>query len=176
MKKIIFIALMLIFILILAGCSSNSMQEPPQISIIIEGKEIEYASAKNKWDGSVYDREDTFVTILKEQKDIPIIENGSVAEITFKSNPPEKFIVMDILIDESGRQIYTDKLIKNIPVELINGKCSFKIEKNLASSLSSHYEPNKKDIRGFRMIASWGENESEYAFVIKTCTQTESEQ
>jgi hypothetical protein len=144
------------------------MQEPPDMSIIIGDKEIEYLSAKNKWNGNVYDREDTFITILKEQKDIPAFEIGSIVDITFESNPPDEFTVSDILIDEKGRQIYTYKEIIDIPVKLNNGKCSFKIEKHPASLLSSQYEPNKKDIRGFRMIASWGENECEYAFVIKT--------
>ena len=178
MKKIMFLSVVILTLsFVTAGCSAikepldistSTNKEPPDISIFIDNKEIEYVCAKNKWDGSVFDREDTFVTIFKEQKDIPIFINGSIAEISFKNNPPDAFQIMDILIDEEGRQIYTDKEIINIPVELINGKCSFKIEKHLASSLSSYYEPGKKDIRGFRMIASWGENECEYAFIIKT--------
>lgn len=177
-KRIIMLLLtsMLIFALILAGCSINSMQEPPEISINIGDKEIEYVSAKNKWNGSIYDREDTFVTILKKQKEIPVFENGSVAEITFKNNPPDKFTVMDMLINEDGNQIYTDKEIKNIPIESNNGKYSFEIDYHFASALSSFYEPGKTDIRGFRMIASWGENECEYAFVIKTYTKSLGEQ
>lgn len=175
MKKTIFIIVLIIVLtLFITGCS-KAMKEPPDVLMSIDNKEIEYVSAKNKWNGSVYDREDTFVTILKEQKDIPIFENGSIAEITFKSNTPDEFKIMDILIDENGRQIYTDKEIINIPVELNNGKCSFEIEKHLASFLSSHYEPGKKDIRGFRMIASWGENECEYAFIIKTYSTYEGE-
>lgn len=31
-----------------------------------------------------------------------------------------------------------------------------------------NYVKNKTDIRGIRMIASWGENKCEYAFIIKT--------
>ena len=175
MKKFIFlIVLIMVLTFFIAGCTST-VEEPPAISVSIDNKEIEYVSAKNKWNGSVYDREDTFVTILKEEKDIPIFINGSIAEITFKSNPPDEFKIMDILIDEKGRQIYTDKEIINIPVELNNGKCSFEIEKHLASFLSSYYEPEKKDIRGFRMIASWGENECEYAFIIKTYSPYEGE-
>lgn len=167
MKKTLFLFI-LISIMVLAGCSSNSMQEPPEMSIIIGDKEIEYLSAKNKWNGNIYDRESTFVSILKEQKDIPAFETGSIVDIAFESNPPDEFTVSDILIDENGQQIYTYKEIIDIPVKLNNGKCSFKIEKHIASLLSSQFEPNKKDIRGFRMIASWGENECEYAFVIKT--------
>ena len=174
--KIFLIAFMLIFALMLAGCSLNSMQEPPEISIHIGDKEIEYVSAKNKWNGSVYDREDTFITILKEQNEIPVFENGSIAEIVFSNNPPDEFMVMDILINEDGNQIYTDKEIKNIPVESNDGKYSFDIEYHFASSFSSFYEPGKTDIRGFRMIASWGENECEYAFVVRTYTKSLEEQ
>ena len=174
--KIFLLTSMLIFVVILAGCSLNSMQEPPEISIHIGDKEIEYVSAKNKWNGSVYDREDTFVTILKEQNEIPVFENGSIAEIVFTNNPPDGFMVMDMLINEEGNQIYTDKEIKNIPVESNDGKYSFDIEYHFASSLSSFYEPGKTDIRGFRMIASWGENECEYAFIVRTYTKSLEEQ
>jgi hypothetical protein len=176
-KTILLVVMILTLTIIIVGCwtvkeplniSTSANNEPPDISVFINNREIKYVCAKNKWDGTAFDREDTFVTILKEQMDIPIFVNGSIAEITFKDNPPEEFKIMDILINEEGRQIYTDREIINVPVELINGKCSFKIEKHFASLLSSYYEPEKKDIRGFRMIASWGENECEYAFIIKT--------
>lgn len=169
MKKTTYLlVLTAVLIITLTGCSSVSMQEPPEISVTIGGKEIEYVSAKNKWNGSVYDREDTFVTILKDQKEIPDIEIGNVAEIIFKSNPPDEFTVSDILINKSGGQKYPEKLTNKIPVQLNQGKYSFEIGLNLASMLSSQYNPEKRDLRGFRMIASWGENECEYAFVINT--------
>ena len=38
----------------------------------------------------------------------------------------------------------------------------------MASGLSSYYVEGKTDLRGFRMIATWGENECEYAFIIRT--------
>lgn len=168
-KKLMLIFSLVILIGIIAGCSSTTfMQEPPELTISIGDKQLDYVVAKNKWDGNIYDREDTFISIIKKQNEIPIFENGSIVEINFKSNPPDKFTISDILIDENGRQIYTYKEIRNIPIELNNGKCTFEIKQHLASGLSSHYEPNKKHIRGFRMIASWGENECEYAFIIKT--------
>jgi len=172
-RKSILLFAVILLTLFLVGCSSNSMKEPPELVIKIGDKEIEYISAKNKWNGSIYDREDTFVTILKEQEDIPFFENSSIVEIAFKSNPPDKFTVSEILIDKNGRQIYTNKEIKNVPVELVGGKYVIEIEYHFASALSSYYEPNKQELRGFRMIASWGENECEYAFVIKTDSTSE---
>lgn len=155
----------------MAGCVyQKSYQEPPELSINIGDKQVQYIVAKNHWNGSYYDREDTFKTIMKEGSgiEVPSVEIGNTVGISFKSNPPHKFTISDILIDEKGEQIYTDKEIKIIPVELKNNKCSFKIDEHFASALSSTYEENKVDIRGYRMIATWGNNECEYAFVIKT--------
>lgn len=169
MKRIIYLFVFItISVIALTGCYSVNMQKPPEISVIIGEKEIEYVSAKNKWNGSVYDREDTFDTILKNQKDISDIEIGTVAGITFKSNPPDKLVVLDILIDENGRPIFKDNVTNEIPVELDKGKSSFEIGLNPTSLFSSQYNPEMKDMRGFRMIASWGENECEYAFIINT--------
>jgi hypothetical protein len=167
MKKsiIIFMAI----IISLTGCKSQgATNEPPEVSINIGGKQIQYAVEKNKWNGSVYDREDIFKTILKKGIDMPFIEIGEIAEIEFKNNPPEQLEIYDILLDDTGSQIYGDEMIINIPVELKNGKTSFEINTHMASYLSSLYVEDKKDIRGFKMIASWGDNECEYGFIIKT--------
>ncbi len=171
-RTVYFFIVIFIMKVILIGCvsnTSNTMKEPPEMLIHIGDMKIEYVVAKNKWNGQQYDREDTFVTILKEQKDIPVIDIGSFAEITFEGEMPDEFTVSDIIIDETGRPIYTDKEIKEIQVVLHGDKYyTFEIQKHFASYLSSYYEQDKKDIRGFRMIASWGDNEYEYAFVIKT--------
>lgn len=171
MKKLIpAITLVLLTSILLIGCSSTKPKEPPEITITIGEKQLDYIVAKNKWNGAVYDREDTFHTILKKgsESEIPYIEIGNTATISFSSNPPTKFIIMDILIDENGNPIYSYKEVNNIPVELKDGKVSFEVNRHFASFLSSYWEEGKTDIRGFRMIATWGENECEYAFIIKT--------
>lgn len=172
MKKIkVAIIFIILTNLLFIGCTSEkSSKEPPKITITIGDKEIKYIIAKNQWDGAKHDREDTFKTILKKDSDtdIPHIEIGKTAMISFNNHPPTKFTVLDILIDKNGNQMYSNMEITNIQVELKKGKCSFEIKKHPASFLSSKHEKNKIDIRGFRIIASWGENECEYAFIIRT--------
>lgn len=171
MKKIINV---IIFILLtntlMIGCTlQESLQEPPELTITIGDKELQYITAKNKWNGSEYDRQDTFQSILKEGSgiEIPYIEFGKVAVINFKNNPPVKFTISDILIDKNGNKKYSTPIISN-PFELKEGKCSFEIKKNIETELDSYFEPNMTYLRGFRMTASWGQNECEYAFIIKT--------
>lgn len=172
MKKII-IGIMFILLmtaLMIGYTSQKSPKEPPELVITIGDKEVEYVTSKNKWDGEIYDREDTFKSILKKGSgiEIPYIEIGKTAVINFKNYPPSQFTVSDILIDKNGNQMYSNKEIISIPIKLKDGKCSFEIKKHWASALSSTYVENKTDIRGFRMIASWGKNECEYAFIIRT--------
>lgn len=177
MKKLIVpFALALLMIILMIACMSTeslqeppkSSEEPPKLTITIDDKQLDYVVAKNQWDGAEYDREDTFQAILKKEIEIPYIELGSKATISFINNPPREFSISDIIIDENGRQRYTSKEIMNIPIKLKDGKGSFKIKKHMASGLSSYYVEGKTDIRGFRLTAAWGENECEYAFIIRT--------
>jgi len=171
MKKIIIVLIsVLLTNTLMIGCTlKKSPQEPPKLTITIGDKELQYITAKNKWNGSIYDRQDTFQAILKEGSgiEIPFIELDKTAVIKFKNNPPDKFTIADILIDKEGNKMYSTS-INNIPFELKDGKYSFKINKNMDTSLDSNWFLNKTYSRGFRMTASWGENECEYAFIIKT--------
>lgn len=171
MKKIItgiIIALLLSTILI--GCTSQLLsQEPPKLTITIGDREIQYVTEKNKWDGELFDKQNNFKNILKEGSEIEpqYIVFGEIATINFKNNPPDKFTISDILLDIQGDKKYLTPII-SLPIELKEGKCSFEIKKNIETELDSYWAPNMTYFRGFRMTASWGENQCEYAFIIKT--------
>ena len=159
----------------MTGCTSpesplKSPQEPPKLIITIGDKEIEYVVAKNKWNNSIYNREGAFQTILKKDSkiELPYVELGKIADISFKTFPPTTLTISDILIGADGIPIYSDKEVTKIPVKLKDGKCSFEVKKHIASALSSYYVEGKTVLRGFSMIATWGENECEYAFIIRT--------
>ncbi len=47
MRKSILLFAVILMTLVLVGCSSNSMEEPPELVINIGDKVIEYISAKN---------------------------------------------------------------------------------------------------------------------------------
>lgn len=169
MKKLILvITLVLAGVLVYGYTIARLPKEPPEIKITIGDMQIDYVAAKNQWNGAKYDREDTFKTILKKSTEIPYIRAGSDVNISFSNNPPTEFTISDILIDEKGNQRYSNAGIINIPVELKNGKASFELKKHMASGLSSYHVEGKTDIRGFRMLAKWGENECEYAFIIRS--------
>ncbi|MBU3142532.1 hypothetical protein KPL50_03140 [Clostridium sp. CF012] len=156
--------------ILLIGCTSQKLsQEPPKLTITIGDKGLQYVTVKNKWDGAIYDRKNTFQSILKEDSSIetPYFEFGKIVVINFKNNPPDKFTISDILIDKNGSKRYFTPII-NIPFELKDGKYSFEIKKNIEAELDSYFVPNMTYFRGYRITASWGKNECEYAFIIKT--------
>jgi len=146
-----------------------TMEGPPGIAITIGGWRIDYIAEKNRWNSIDYDREDTFKTILNKSNvtQIPYIKIGDTASICFTDNPPDKFTISDNLIDNKGIRRYNDAGTINIPIELKDGKGFFEIKKHMASGFDSYRVEGKSDLRGFRMTASWGENECEYAFIIR---------
>ena len=80
MKNNISIVLIIVLTFFLQGVGQRSYwhisltdNEPPDLSISIDNKEIDYVSAKNKW-MAVFMTERYFVTIFKEQKDIPFLK------------------------------------------------------------------------------------------------------
>ena len=174
MKKlkvtIILIFIASIFMIGYFYISAKLSQEPPEVTINIGDKQLDYVVAKNQWNGAIYNRVDTFKTLMKNYSasELPYIKIGSTAIIKFTKNPPGKVTISDILIDDNGNQMYSEKQIVNILVELKNGKTSFEVKKHSASGLSSYFVEDKTDIRGFRIIATWGQNECEYAFIIST--------
>lgn len=153
------------------SCSYNKKTAaPPKILITSEDKEIPYVVGLNQWNGSIYDREDTFQTIIKKDSGIkvPYIQLGKTIQMDFKGIKPDKLVLKDYILKENGIPKYTEKLINEVPVKLVDGKVTFKLDVHMAAMLSSNskdYEPGNT-IRGFKLTCNWGNNECEYGFII----------
>lgn len=174
MKKIkLTIVIMFIACIFVIGyiyTSIKSPQEPPEISIIIGDKQLDYVIGKNQWNNAKYDREATFQTYMRKYSasELPYIELGSNVNVHFSKNPPDKITISDILIDETENGLYIEKEIIDIPVALKNGKTSFEVKNHFTSDLSNYYIKDETILRGYKIVATWGENECEYAFIIRT--------
>jgi len=149
-----------------------TLTNQPEILITSGDKEIPYVAGLNQWNGSIYDREDTFQTIMKKESGIkvPYIQLGETIQIEFKGVAPDKLKLKDYILKENGIPKYTEKEENEIPAKLVNGKLTFKLGVHMAAMLSSNskdYEPGNT-IRGFRLICNWDNNECEYGFVIRT--------
>jgi len=169
MRKSIFLYVIFFSFILLYGCYGK-MSEPPEIQVTSDGREISYVVGLNKWNGSVYDREDTFQTIMKEKADIPYIKLKKEIQIEFKGTLPDSIKLQNFILNCDGKIKYTEKEVQTIPIEFSNKKGTFVLTQNIASMLSSNsadYEPGAS-IRGFRLYCSWGENDCEYAFIISS--------
>lgn len=183
MKKIFLICFMVIMVTNLVGCSDekSNPQEPPEIIVTIDNQTIDCEIGKNKWNGAVYDREDTFKAILKKgsKKVVPYIKLGKTITIEVKQNPPEAIEIFDCLLNENGDKKYTSREIVKIPVKLKEGKCSIDFDENPAAFLSSNSEDYGagRTLRGFKIVCRWGKNEGvnecEYGFIIRTDAKKE---
>lgn len=131
--------------------------------------ELDYVIGLNQWNGAKYVRLDTFDTIVIEttMNDFPYINLGSKVTIDFGMISPTKVTITEEILE------YTDNRFlpienKNIAVKQKNRKISFDINKLSILGVNSYVTEDVYNIRGFRVIARWGQNECEYAFIIKT--------
>ena len=111
--KTVFVMLVVSMFLILSATvrTQSKLYETapaPKIEVTVNGKMIDYVVVLIAWDGAKYNCEDTFKTLLKEGSgfEIPYIEIGKTAVISFKSYPPSKITISDVLIDKNGNHVF----------------------------------------------------------------------
>lgn len=173
MKRLLLFIICIFTACSLAGCNGKNVSDKTsEISITSGDIEIPFVMGLNKWEGAFYDREDTFQTIMKgdSKNKLPYIKQGEKIQIVFKGKMPDTVSLKEYILTEDGNVKYTDKEVKEIPITFEDKKGEFDVLLNFAAFLSSNskdYEPGAL-IRGYRLVCSWGENECEYGFIIRT--------
>jgi hypothetical protein len=164
-------ACFLVSLLLLSGCA-NKAEGPPEITVKAGSAVIPSTVGVNKWNGGVVDREDSFIALMKNKalEDLPYIKIGETFSIEIKGNSPDSAVLKDYVLNANGGKKFSEETIAEIPVEFKNEKSEFVLEKNMASMLSSNSEDYKpgNSIRGFSLTCTWGNNECEYAFIIRS--------
>lgn len=155
------------------ACSSpGRMEQPPEITISAGDGQISYVTGLNQWNGAKYDREDTFHTIMKgtAPSDLPYIHFCEKVRIAFKGPVPDTVQLTDTILTREGDIRYTSRETNIIPIAFQEAKGSFTMQAHMSAWLSSNSEDYKPGatIRGFRLTCTWGENECEYAFILRT--------
>jgi hypothetical protein len=144
------------------------MNKPPDITVTADGQDLNWIVAKNEWNGAMYDREDTFISLFKQYDAFVYFPIGTEIEIEFKGKMPDTVTLTDYCLAKDGTQrFYYTQVIE---LTFVGKKASFTLPENMAtlvSSIPSDYEAGSQ-IRGFRMTCAWADNECEYAFVVLT--------
>lgn len=184
-NKVVFTSLVLGVLVTGIACfyflKQNNHKTPPEITVKINNQMIGTELGLNQWDGMAYDREDTFKTLMKKSSDIPYFHLGDMISIQFKKNEPDEITVMESILTAGGDYKYSDRTEKKVVLNQEDKIYSFQLEPNTASYLSSDLSDydQGKSIRGFRIVCSWGANECEYGFILRTdpmAAQVENEE
>lgn len=150
--------------------SNDTPTEPPVITITNANMQLDYNIAKKVWRDEVYVGEDPFKAMLLNVSldKIRYLEIGSTIKLNFMNRPPSKISVSDILLDKTGKLVVSENALNEDHFSSSSEIYSFVVNQNLASEISSYYVKNENIIRGLRVTATWGFNQCEYDFVIKT--------
>lgn len=179
MQKIIWV---LVLIFILAGCnlgdtgssqsSGGQPKTPPELTFMYLDISIEPVLGMKQWHGAKVDRQDTLVAFMDKHllEDMLYVKNGESIEIQVGGSLPDEMSLMEVIVGEDGRALYTYREDKLLPIEVTDEVASFRIEENMAAMLSSQtstYEPGGL-LRGYQLTCSWGDNACEYGFVVRS--------
>lgn len=154
-----------LIIIFLAGCSINGSKKR-DLSISVGDKKLNYKiSDDNSGDG---DSLFSFAFDINSTYIIEEVEIGGKIYLDFGDSSPEKFYIKDYLLSLEGKQQYGEKLIGDIFVRGDNEKYYFDVDVHMASYLSSFYDEDKRDNRGFVIVTNTNGSEKTYKFVIRT--------
>jgi glycerol-3-phosphate cytidylyltransferase-like family protein len=152
-------------------------EKPPEITISINGLNLDYIVAETDWEGKKKDLTsyNAFDEICKKEQFIPTFRIGYGGEddsktisIDFGSSIPDSIQVFDEMLDADGNVAYnltTEKTVKIID----KSRVEFPLMQHFAYMLSSNSATYEMDwLRLFRMVCKWGTRECTYAFLINT--------
>ncbi len=162
------IILILASFTVCAGWNSagKSPAKPPEISIKAEGVSLPWVVGLNTWDGAMYKREDTFKDFFNKNHEIIELKAGTEITIDFKGYRPDEVAIVGFILNDKGEEVLGSgepEVIKEITSK--DDKIIFTFEEN--TEVPSEAIIDNYVIRGFRINCIWGENECEYAFVVK---------
>ncbi len=173
-KKINFYLSIILTLALFTGCaggkgggkaSGKSPKEPPEISITAGNVSLPWVVGLNKWDGAIYDREDTFKDFFNKNNEVIELELGTKITIDFKDHEPDEVVVEEYILKDNGEQFSEGSEPKDIEGITFKGdKMTFSLEES--SEVPSEAVINGYIMRGFRVTCTWGENECEYAIVV----------
>ena len=169
--KFLNLIVIMAFLFVLAACSSANLTQPPEVQITVNGVVIEYVTAKNVWNGAIFDRLPTLWIYANtfNIQDAPYFELGSIVQIEFLSDMPDSVKLYEYVIDYDGQSRYSVS-VDAVSLQFTDNKTEFKLETNIMALLSSYsgdYEPGNI-VRGFILLCRWGDNSAEYGFVIRS--------
>ncbi len=141
------------------GSMDGNPQEPPDLRVTVNSSEIMEAMGKNTWNNAKYDREDTFKVFASENEELLYVPMGERIVMEFPGKAPDAVKLQDYVMDRDGNVRLADGEVNAVDIQLLGNKVEFDLTKN--------YEPGAS-IRGFRLTCSWGKDECEYAFMLRT--------
>ncbi len=145
--------------------------QPPAFTVRADETVLPSTVGLNKWEGAMIKRGDTLVNLAKEWPELPYVKPGTEIVFTIDGPAPDSMVLRDYVLNEDGTEKYwVDAPQNEVAFAFENGAGSFALRGNFLSLLSSNsedYEPGRS-IRGFKLTCAWGENECEYAFILRT--------
>ena len=158
-----------IMLLVTTGCASSF---PTEISVQSNGASLPAAAVVLEQSGENTNISEAFKELYSSAADLPETELGETVQIKLSaSTAPDTWKLYDYLLKEDGSPKYDERAAFETELTVSKNTAEFQLQESPALALSSTF-PSEEDgvLRGFRLVCSWGEKQSEYLFCLKSDT------
>ncbi|MFC3802600.1 hypothetical protein [Cohnella sp. GCM10012308] len=164
--KYVLSTLLLIIVMGITGCRVND--DNRKMTLTVGGESVDYVMYNPSESENGQDYRYKFAFQEEPLTHIKYIKMQDKITINFGNSSPDKVSVSDSLLHSNGEYIYPDDLSSVTPLPIEDGVSEYIFQKKPASSLSSQFDKSKKYFRGITIMASWGKQQKQYLFVIRT--------
>ncbi len=163
MKRLLSSLILVVVCISLIPACGKGVNEPANIELTYSDGAIRYIVAKNRWNGSIYDREDTFKLFIDGGYGIIDTMAGGEIYICFPSTVPDKVKIEYYLLGDNEMVSNPSSGPREIEIHFKLKRAYFVIPSKSQSGDSDM--SGGLGMVGFRITCSWGVNECEYAFI-----------
>ncbi len=170
-QKLIIVSFLLVCAMVaMSACSAAS--ELPEIKITSGDIKIPNTVVEKHGLCSIFDRAETFMSIMKntELAELPYIKLGEEITIEVLGDTPDVVMLTGYILKSDGSLKYASEVNQEVDIEFSGNKGSFVLDVDMAYSLVSQAEHHNDGnvISGFCLGCTWGDNYFEYDFIIRT--------
>ncbi len=173
MKK----AMVLGLVLALTGAISGMAMampmdtQPPVFTVMAGGEALPSTVGLNRWNGAMVKRADTLEALAAEGGALPYVALGTEITFDFGGATPDSMEMTGYVLNRDGTQKYwLDDPRSEVTPVFENGAGTFQFTGNFLTLLSSDSADygQGQSMQGFKLTCNWGENQCEYAFMLRT--------
>lgn len=168
LKKFDILFLVIAFTLLIGGSGCTNKDKGRELLVLTNDQTIPSFAVKATENEEAGLTKNPFEEVLRNEDNSSLIYIKGKESITlnFGLHLPDSLVVEDSLLNHNGTLLLNPSETIKVVLKKEKDTYSFQLDVHPSSGYSS--QGNLRDIRGFKVIASWGKEQVKWVFIVET--------